>query len=113
MNSEPEGIDVTDLEETDFRRYVPGLRDLGGSLSFTANLTTPFKTAWDAAVTAYGALTGGKEMWWEVKVPNFQSFYFKGEPNSLGMSAMDVNAALEIEAYITPKGVEGWASSST
>lgn len=30
MNSEPEGIDVTPLEETQYRRYVPGLRDMGG-----------------------------------------------------------------------------------
>lgn len=112
MNQEPEGIDVTDLEETQFRKYVPGLRDLGGALAFTANLTSPFKTAWEGAVSAYDALTGGKEMWWEVRVPNFYSFYFKGEPNPLGMSAMDVNAALEIDAYITPKGVEGWAASS-
>jgi len=113
MNSEPEGIDVTPLEETQYRRYVPGLRDMGGSLAFTANLNTTFETAWNNAVTAFGNLTDGKGMWWEVRVPSFKSFFFRGEPNPLGMSAMDVNSPLEVDAYITPNKVYGWGTHST
>ena len=113
MNSEPQGIDVTPLEETQYRRYVPGLRDMGGSLAFTANLNSTFETAWGNAVTAFGNLTDGKGMWWEVRVPGFKSFYFRGEPNALGMSAMDVNSPLEVDAYITPNKVHGWDTHST
>lgn len=113
FNPEPDGIDVTPLEETMYRRYVPGLRDIGGAMAFTANMCDPFKTAWDAAVTAYAALTGGKDMWWEICVPGFKSFFFAGEPNALGMNSMDVNSPLEVDAYVTPHKVEGWGNSTT
>ena len=44
---------------------------------------------------------------------DFGSFYFAGYPSSLGMTAMDVNAVLEIEAYVTPNKIHGWDTSST
>ena len=111
----PEGIEVTDLEETDIRRYVPGLRDLGDSLSFTANLTSDLITAWSAAVTAANtAWEDGKSTWWEIKIPKLgQSFYFAGLPVELGLSAIDVNAALETECVIAPTAFEGFAAAST
>ena len=111
----PEGIEVTDLEETDIRRYVPGLRDLGDSLSFTANLTSDLITAWETAVTAANtAWSTGKSTWWEIKIPKLnKSFYFAGLPVELGMSALEVNAALETECVIAPTGFEGFATPST
>ena len=61
------GIDVTDLEEDDIRRYIPGLRDLGDSLSFTANLTSDLITTWETAKTAADtAWASGKSTWWEI-----------------------------------------------
>ena len=114
FNPEPESLEVTDLSDTTWRRYIPGLRDPGGALAFTANLTTQFKTAWGNLVTAYAtAFAANKSMWFEIMVPNFGSFYFAGIPTELGMTAMDVNAVLEIEAYITPNMVHGWDTSST
>lgn len=114
FNPEPESLEVTDLSDTTWRRYIPGLRDPGGALAFTANLTTPFKTAWEALVAAFEtAKESGKATWFEIMVPNFGSFYFAGYPSELGMTAMDVNAVLEIEAYVTPNQIEGWDTSST
>ena len=114
FNPEPESLEVTDLSDTTWRRYIPGLKDPGGALAFTANLTTQFKTAWETLVTAYGtALAANKSMWFEIMVPSFGSFYFAGIPSELGMTGMDVNAVLEIEAYITPNLVHGWDTSST
>jgi len=114
FNPEPESLEVTDLSDTTWRRYIPGLRDPGGALAFTANLTTPFKTAWEALVTAFEtAKASGKATWFEIMVPDFGSFYFAGYPSELGMTAMDVNAVLEIEAYVTPNQIEGWGTSST
>lgn len=114
FNPEPENLEVTDLSDTEWRRYIAGLKDPGGALSFTANLTTAFKTAWTTLVTAYeGGLSTNKATWFEIMVPSFGSFYFAGIPSSLGMSAMDVNAVLEIEAYVTPNKIEGWGTSST
>jgi hypothetical protein len=114
FNPEPESLEVTDLSDTEWRRYIAGLKDPGGALSFTANLTTAFKTAWETLVTAAEtAATTSKATWFEIMVPNFGSFYFAGIPSPLGMSAMDVNAVLEIEAYVTPNQIEGWDTSST
>ena len=114
FNPEPESLEVTDLSDTTWRRYIPGLRDPGGALAFTANLTTQFKTAWAALVSAYStALASNKAVWFEIMVPNFGSFYFAGIPTELGMTAMDVNAVLEIEAYVTPNQIHGWDTSST
>lgn len=114
FNPEPESLEVTDLGDTTWRRYIAGLKDPGGALAFTANLTTPFKTAWETLMTAYAtALSGGKSMWFEIYVPSFGSFFFAGIPSSLGMSAMDVNAVLEVDAYITPNLIHGWDTSST
>lgn len=114
FNPEPESLEVTDLSDTEWRRYIAGLKDPGGALSFTANLTTAFKTAWETLVTAATtAASSSKATWFEIMVPNFGSFYFAGIPSPLGMSAMDVNAVLEIEAYVTPNQIEGWDTSST
>ena len=114
FNPEPESLEVTDLSDTTWRRYIPGLKDPGGALAFTANLTTQFKTAWTNLCTAYAtALAAGKSMWFEIYVPTFGSFFFAGIPSELGMTGMDVNAVLEIEAYITPNMVHGWDTSST
>lgn len=114
FNPEPESLEVTDLSDTTWRRYIPGLKDPGGALAFTANLTTGFKTAWEALVTAAAtAAASNKATWFEIMIPNFGSFYFAGIPSSLGMTAMDVNAVLEIEAYVTPNQIHGWDTSST
>ena len=114
FNPEPESLEVTDLSDTEWRRYIPGLKDPGGALAFTANLTTGFKTAWETLVTAANtAAASSKATWFEIYVPSFGSFFFAGIPSSLGMTAMDVNSVLEIEAYVTPNQIHGWASSST
>ena len=110
-----DGIEVTDLEETDIHRYIPGLRDLGDSLEFTANLTSDLITNWAAAKSA--ADTGwaaGKSTWWEIKIPNLgKSFYFAGLPQDLGLSALDVNSALETNCVISPTGFHGFDAAST
>ena len=114
FNPEPESLEVTDLSDTEWRRYIPGLKDPGGALAFTANLTTGFKTAWTALVTAATtAAASSKATWFEIYVPSFGSFFFAGIPSNLGMTAMDVNAVLEIEAYVAPNQIHGWDTSST
>lgn len=114
LNPEPESLEVTDLSDTTWRRYIAGLKDPGGALSFTANLTTAFKTAWGTLVTAYTTgIASNKATWFEIMVPNFGSFYFAGIPSELGLKAMDVNAVLEDDVYITPNQIHGWDTSST
>ncbi len=110
----PDGIEVTDLEETEIHRYIAGLRDLGDSLSFTANLTSDLITTWAACKTAADTAWGsGKATWWEIKIPNMKSFYFSGLPADLGLSALEVNSALETECTIFPTGFHGFDTASS
>lgn len=116
FNPEPSTLDVTDLSDTEWKRYIPGLKDPGGALGFTANLTSAFKTEWAAVITAYEngqSLTPVQNTWFEVMVPNFGSFYFAGIPSELGLPAIDVDAVFEGDVYITPNIIHGWSTSST
>lgn len=109
----PSELDATNLVDTD-RRYIPGVKDSGGDKAFTANMTTAMKTAWEtccsAAATAYAS---GKQTWWEVSVPNFDSFFFSGQPVPMGMNGAAVDAVLESQLHIMPASVVGWATAST
>ena len=114
FNAEPSLLDVTDLSDTVWKRAIPGLKDVGGALAFTANMTNSFKTAWEALVTsAVSAKASNKSTWFEVAIPNFSSFYFAGMPAELGMKGMDVDSVVEADGYITPNKIEGWKTAST
>lgn len=114
FNPEPATLEVTDLSDLVWKRYIAGLKDPGGALSFTANLTSAFKTVWSDIVAAYKtAFAANKAMWFEIYVPTVGSFFFAGIPSELGINAYDVDAVAEITVYITPNKIEGWAASST
>lgn len=112
INGEPEALEVTDLSDLVWRRYIPGLKDPGGSLTFTANLTSAFRTQWEGIVTAYKALTDGKAMWFEIMVPGIGSFYFAGIPSDLGINGYEINGVAVIDVHIAPNQIEGWSTSS-
>ena len=113
LNPEPSSLDVTDLSDTEWKRNIKGLKDVGGSLAFGANFTTAFKTAWETLKSAYDTgITSGKATWFEIYVPTFGSFYFAGEPSNLGLNAAEVDSVFEGSVYITPNQIEGWGTSS-
>lgn len=70
INIEPEQIDASALEDA-ITRYVKGRADTGGSFPITVNLTDATKEEWEALITAYKALAGGKRMWFETIIPGF------------------------------------------
>ena len=115
LNPEPSVLDSTTFDNLEFRSYIQGLKDLGGAIAFTANMNDTFQTAWEGLVTA--AETGkasDKATWFCVQIPNLtKTFYFAGEPSPLGMSAQDVGSVVEIQAYVVPNKVEGWAAAPT
>ena len=113
INSEPDNLEVTDLSDTVWRRYIPGLKDSGGAITFTANLTSAFRTAWETLVSATSALTGGKAMWFEIMVPTIGSFYFTGVPDALGINAFDINSVAQVDVHIVPNKIDGWGNSSS
>lgn len=109
LNPSPETLETTTLDELEYKTYVDGLKDLGGALEFTFNLTEELIEAWDALMTAYetGKATG-KATWFTIVVPGLEeSFYFTGNPSEMGLPETSVSAVLEITNYITPTNAPG------
>ena len=115
LNPEPDNLETTTLEETEWKTYVPGLKDIGGALSFTANLTEASMTEWEGVVDAYDtAAAGNQAPWFCIVIPGLtKALYFTGQPSPMGMPAMEVSAVLETTLYITPTGAPQWAAKPT
>lgn len=115
MNVEPETIESTTLEATRYKTFVEGLRDLGGSLAFGANLTEELMDTWDDIIDAYEtAAASNKAMWFAIVVPGLtNALFFTGKPAELGLPAMEVSAILETQLYITPTNEPAWAAKPT
>ena len=115
FNPAPNNLQTTDLSQTMFHTYISGLRDLGGSMAFTANHTQAFMDTWGDIVQEFeDNKTAGLATWFVVIVPGLtESFYFQGEPAPLGLSAIEVDSVLEIDAYVAPTDVAGWQTKPT
>lgn len=117
LNPEPSSLEVTDLSDTEWKRYIPGLKDPGGAIAFTCNNTESFQSAWNTLVTAAetaASATPAKATWFEIAIPGLsKSFFFAGMPSDLGLNAMEVDAVAEIDAYIAPNQIHGWDTAAT
>lgn len=115
MTSSPDTLETTTMNETEYKTYIPGLKDLGGALDFTFNLSQKIKDDWESLMTAYTTgITSSKRTWFEVVVPGLtDSLFFPGEPSAMGLPEMGVNEVAEVENSITPTGAPIWAAKST
>ena len=106
LNPAPDTIETTTLDELEYKTYVDGLKDLGGALEFTFNLTQELTEKWDELMEAYEtAKVAGKRTWFAIVIPGLSdAFYFPGNPSAMGLPETSVNAVLEITNYITPVG---------
>lgn len=114
--NDPNMLQTTPLSAKKNHTYIEGLNDSGGSIAITVNDYEEFRTSWNACVAAYGNLTGGKQMWFEISYPegsNLDSFYFPGEPLPLGFGGAEVDSVLENNANIAPQGDYVFAAAST
>lgn len=104
LNPSPETLETTTLDETEYKTYIDGLKDLGGALEFTFNLTEELVTQWSALMTAYETgKAAGKATWFTIVIPGLtNSFYFTGNPSAMGLPETSVSSVLEITNYITP-----------
>lgn len=104
LNPSPESLETTTLDETEYKTYIDGLKDIGGAIEFTFNLTEELMTVWEALMQAYETgKTTGKATWFTIVVPGLtKSFYFTGNPSSMGLPETSVSSVLEITNYITP-----------
>lgn len=115
INPEPSNLETTTLDELEYRTYIPGLKDVGGALPLGANNTEAFQTEWAELVeeSDTGKETG-LSTWFSVVIPGLtKAFYFAGTPSPLGLSAIEVDSVLSIEAYITPSAIAGWQAKPT
>ncbi len=114
FNPTPETIDSTTLEETEYRTYVEGLKDMGGACEFGANLTADLITAWEACVAAYDELDTTKAMWFYVIHDKLEkAIAFQGDPAPLGLNESSVGSMLETTLYITPNSAPEWVTKPT
>lgn len=112
MNPTPDNLETTTLNETEYKTYIPGLKDLGGALGFTFNMSQALKDAWDTLVTAFAtAKAAEKAVWFYIDVPGLtEGLYFTGEPSPMGLPEMGVNSVLEVENSITVTNEPDWAA---
>ena len=110
FNPEPSTYDVTDLSDTEWKRFIPGLKDVGGAVALTANFTEAFLTAWGSCVSASDtARAANKSTWFMVTVPNWtKKFYFAGMPTAAGMPQVETDSVFEGDVYVTPNKIDGW-----
>ena len=104
LNPSPDSLETTDLNQTEYKTYIDGLKDLGGALEFTFNLNNDLVEAWETLMEAYetGKQTG-LATWFFIYVPGLtKNFYFTGNPSDMGMPEASVSSVLEITNYITP-----------
>ena len=109
----PSTLEVTNLVDK-YRRFITGVLDAGESVDVTANLTASLKTTWTSLVSAANtAWESGKSTWFEISIPNFDSFYFAGIPTEMGVNELGVDAVAEASLHIIPNQIAGWATAST
>ena len=113
INLTPSTLEVTNLVDK-FKRYIPGVQDPGTDFAMTGNVTSALKSLWASLCTAAAsAWASGISTWFEISIPNFDSFYFAGMPVDLGLSAQGVDAVEEANMHIIPNQIAGWAAAST
>ena len=68
LNPSPDTLETTTLNEEEYKTYINGLKDLGGALEFTFNMSEELITIWETMMTAYTAgIETGKRTWWQLR----------------------------------------------
>lgn len=110
LNPSPDTLETTTLDELEYKTYIDGLKDIGGALEFTFNLTEELYDAWEALMTAYEtAKATNKAMWFEILIPGLtNAVFFTGNPSAMGLPETEVSSVLETTNYITPTNAPEW-----
>ena len=116
MNPQPETLETTSFDNTEYKTYVDGLKDLGGVLDFTTNFTQELYDLWQNETTGVmakwqEAKTSGKQMYLCIDIPGLsESCYLSVIPSNLGLPATSVNSVMEVVLHFTPVGEPIWAA---
>lgn len=119
LSPAPDTLETTPLSNTEYKTYINGLKDLGGALEFTANLTQDLLDMWngtgtsdtDSVMYKFEHLTSGQSLVLCIVHPKLtNAVYFPFEPAKLGLPEIAVNSVLEATLSITPIGEVSWAT---
>ena len=119
LNPSPETLETTSFDNLQYRTYVDGLKDPGGTLDFLANLTQELYTMWQAPTTGVmaqweEAKKAGKAMYLCIDIPGItESCYISVIPSELGLPSASVNSVLEITLHFTAEGEPIWGTDPT
>lgn len=102
ISLENQQIDASALEDL-VTKNIAGRADTPGNVGVTINLTDETKAEWEALITAYKALTGGKQMWFEIIIPNMtESYFFIAQPpQEIPSPEFGQNELLTVEITLT------------
>lgn len=106
FNPAPETIQSTTLLETEYHTYVKGLKDMGGALEYSANLTDDLIDEWEDLLDTFDTtVAAGKKVWFAVVHPKLaKAVFYTGDPSTIGLNEASVGGMAETTLYITPTG---------
>ena len=122
LSPAPDTLETTPLSNTEYKTYINGLKDLGGALEFTANLTQDLLDMWNgtsdedsnSVMYKYENLEEDNSMWMCIVHPDLdKSVFFPFEPARLGLPEIAVNSVLEATIGVTPVGEVVWGTKPT
>lgn len=113
MNPTPNALDITSLNDTEWKRYMEGLKDMGGSLGLTFGMSQEFFSLWESICDTDDAnKSTGKRTWLVFYVPGLtDSFFLPVDPARIGMPAAEVDAVLDVTVNVLPIGAPVWETA--
>ena len=117
FDPQPENIETTTLNETEYRTYVQGLKGVENA-EFGYYLSQDFVTAYNTMYSAYEtAKASNKGMWFVIHFPTTsgfnKDFFFRGQPSKLGLPGIEVNSVISGNFTITPEQIHGYDTQIT
>ena len=99
---ENQQIDASALEDF-ITKNIAGRADTPGNVGVKINLTDATKTEWETLISTYKALTGGKQMWFEIIIPGITEAYFfiAQPPQEMPSPEIGQNELLTVEMSLT------------
>lgn len=110
MNPQPNALDITSLNDTEWKRYMEGLKDMGGALGLTFGMSEQFFELWeDICDTDDANKASALRTWLVFYVPGLEnSFFMPVDPARIGMPAAEVDAVLDVTVNVLPIGAPVW-----
>ena len=113
MNPQPNALDITSLNDTEWKRYMEGLKDMGGSLGITFGMSQELYNRWEAICDADDAnKSSGKRTWFVFYIPGISdSFFLPVDPSRMGFPASEVDSVLDVTVNVLPIGAPVWETA--